>query len=114
MEITYTWKITSLKVKNESEHSDAVVQVYWEKKGTDLDGDFGIFTGATPFTSDNVPVGEFIPVDQLTEEVVLDWVKDIVVDGYESHVNDDILRQIQYMKNPIRDIELPWNQNTGE
>jgi len=115
MEITYTWKINSLKVKNESIHSDAVVQVYWEKTGTDLDGNFGIFRGATPFTSDNVPVGEFIPFEQLTEETVLDWVKDIVVGGYESHVNNEIFNQIEYMKNPIREVELPWvNQDIEE
>lgn len=109
MEINYIWEISSLGIKNELTHSDAVVQVYWKKTGTDLDGNFGIFSGATPFTSDNVPTNEFIPVNELTEETVLNWIKDIVVDDYESHVNSEIISQIEYMKNPIRGIELPWN-----
>ena len=51
MAVTYTWKVTSLKVKDVSEdRTNAIVQTYWTKTGTDEDGNQGVFSGATPFT----------------------------------------------------------------
>jgi hypothetical protein len=110
MEITYTWKITSLKVKNEEVHSNAVVQVLWEKTGTDANGNIGTFMGSTPFTSNDVPVGDFIPVEQLSEEIVLNWIKSIVIEDYELHVNNQILKQIENAINPIVEYIFQWNQ----
>jgi len=108
MDITYTWKITSLKTKDEGDHKNAVVQTYWQKIGTDEDGNTGTFSGATPFTSSDVPDGEFIPFEELTEEIVLNWIKNIVVDSYENHVNEKILQQIIEIKSPVVEQKLPW------
>ena len=53
MAITYTWEVTSLKVKDVSDtKANAVVQTYWKKIGTDENGNTGTFSGATPFTVD--------------------------------------------------------------
>ena len=43
MAITYTWEITSLKTKTEGSNTDAVVQTYWKKTGTDDAGKCGLF-----------------------------------------------------------------------
>lgn len=107
MAITYTWKLTSLKVRDEGDNSNAVVQTYWQKTGTDDDGNEGTFSGATPFSTANM-TGNFIPFAELTETQVLDWVKEIVVGSYEEHVNGMILKQIQEKANPIRETAFPW------
>lgn len=106
--ITYTWKISSLKTKDEGTHKNAVVQTYWKKIGTDVDGNVGEFSGATPFTSKDVPDGEFISFEDLTEEIVLQWIQSVVVDSYEQHVNSKIAEQIDKKTNPVIDSKLPW------
>ena len=110
MAITYTWKITGLKTKNVSDDKQAaVVQTYWKKIGTDADGNEGTFSGATPFTVDPTDEsGPFIPFEDLTEEDVLDWIKTVVVGGYEEHVNGQIAKQIEEKISPVIENRLPW------
>lgn len=110
MAITYTWKITGLKTKNITEDKqNAVVQTYWQKIGTDENGNEGTFSGATPFTVDPTDdSGPFIPFEQLTEEDVIAWIKTVVVGQYEEHVNGQIQKQINEKINPIIEADLPW------
>ena len=109
MAITYTWKVTSLKTKNEGSNENAVVQTYWQKIGTDEHGNTGTFSGATPFTSTTMPEGNaFVPFEELTEEVVLEWIKDVVTGSYEAHVNGKIQEQIDQHVNPVAEAQMPW------
>jgi hypothetical protein len=109
MAITYTWKVTSAKTKPEGSNQNAVVQTYWTKTGTDENGNTGTFSGATPFTTVGMPEGyTFIPFDQLTEEMVLEWIKAVVVGGYEEHVNAQIQKQIDDKLTPVTEATLPW------
>jgi len=110
MAITYTWKITGLKTKDVSDDKPAaVVQTYWQKIGTDENGNEGTFSGATPFTVDPTDEsGPFIPFEDLTEENVLDWIKTIVVGGYADHVNGQIAKQIEEKISPVIENRLPW------
>ena len=102
MSLTYTWAITGMKTNE----IDAVVQTYWKKTGTDDDGNVGTFSGATPF---NIQEGqELVPLDRLTEEQVLDWIKSVVVGDYEQHVNGQILKDLNRSKAVVKDIKLPW------
>lgn len=105
----YTWKINSLKVKDEGPNTNAVVQTYWEKTGTDTNGNIGTFSGATPFTSVDVPEGEFIPLAQLTEEIVLGWIQGAINADYEAHINAEIQKQIDAIIDPIQEVDLPWS-----
>ncbi len=105
----YTWKITGLKTKDIDSKPSAIVQTYWTKTGTDENGNEGTFTGATPFTVDPTDdSGPFIPFDQLTEADVIDWIKTVVVGGYEEHVNGKIAEQIEQKITPVVDAKLPW------
>jgi hypothetical protein len=110
MAVTYTWAFTSVKTKTEGDNIDAVVQTYWTKTGTDEDGNTGVFSGATPFTSVDVPEGEFVAFSDLTEEIVLGWIQGVFVDNepYENHVNAQIAKQIDAKKNPVVEKDLPW------
>jgi hypothetical protein len=111
MAMTYTWKIMSMKVKNSSELNDVVVQTYWIKTGVDEHGNEGAFTGATPFDLNTVDPTKFVPLTDLTEEMVLGWIKSIVINEYERHVNERIQQQIDEKINVItelKDSSLPW------
>ena len=65
MAITYTWAVTGLKKKTEGSNTDAVVQTYWTKTGTDDNDNVGVFSGATPFTS--ADADPFVAFADLTE-----------------------------------------------
>ncbi len=107
--LTFTWEVTGLKTKDVENKPSSVVQTYWKKTGTDADGNQGTFSGATPFTVDPTDdSGPFIAFEDLTEENVLDWIKSIVVDGYEDHVNEQIQKQIDDKVTPIVEASLPW------
>lgn len=109
MAITYTWKVTGAKVKDEGTNTNAIVQTYWQKIGTDEAGNEGTFSGATPFTSINMPANStFVPFADLTEAMVLEWIKAVVVGGYEEHVNAQIAKQIQDKITPVAEPSLPW------
>lgn len=106
---TLSWKITGVKTRNEVPYTSAVVQTYWVVTGTDSEGRSGSFTGATPFTTANLPSNqEFIPFENLTEEIVLGWIKAVVVGGYKEHIMGVISKQIQQQINPIVEAQLPW------
>lgn len=105
MSIAYTWKIISAKAKDDG----AVTQVEWMKIGTDEHGHTGAFTGASQFTPEDMPEGDtFIPFAELTEEIMSDWIKDIVVGIYEEHVNAQIQQQIDRAHNVVSEAALPW------
>lgn len=111
MSLTYTWKVTGIKTRDEVNEQgetlkNAVVQTYWQKIGTDSDSNEGTFSGATPFTAANVPAGEFVPFAELTEETVLGWIQAVVVGGYKEHVDSMIQKQID--DKTINDVPLPW------
>lgn len=102
----YTWKITGVKTMDTDSVENAIVQTYWEKTGTDAEGNEGKFTGATPFPKSSIDPDKFVPFDKLTEEVVLGWIKDVVVGSYEEHVNNQIQKQID--AKIIKQPSLPW------
>ena len=55
----------------------------------------------------------FIDWDNLTESTVLGWIKAVVVDGYAQHVNEQIMKQINNIKNPVVEADfLPWDPST--
>ena len=111
MAITYTWKIKSLKKTNGTGLNDVIVGTQWELKGTDELGNSGVFNGATPFEMSKVDPENFVSYENLTEEMVLDWIKAVVVGNYWDHVEMQILRQISLLKNPeveVNSAGLPW------
>ena len=113
MTITYTWKMKEIRVMDETNSEgkvlkDAVVRTMWRKIGTDEDGVEGDFLGATPLTAANVPEGDFVALNSLTEEKVLEWIKAIVEadDTYVAHINEMIAEHIAEKK--ISQKPMPW------
>ena len=108
MTITYTWAVTGMKVTTVGDLSNYVVQTYWTKTGTDENGNTGVFSGATPLTPDSSQPN-YVPYDQLTQEIVLSWIQPLVTGQYEQHVNDVIAEAIAAKTNPVVEEPLPWN-----
>jgi hypothetical protein len=113
MALTYTWKVTGLKKKDQVNTegetlTGAVVQTYWECQGTDENGNKAHFSGATPFSAENVPAGSFTAFENLTEETVISWVKNVVENdiSYQQHIKDRIIYQIE--QETIQDATPPW------
>lgn len=113
MSLTYTWKITGLKKKDQVNTEgetlpSAIVQTYWECHGTTETGETACFSGATPFTAENVPAGEFTPFAKLTEEIVIGWIKNVIENdpSYKRHIDSIILKQIS--EATIENAPLPW------
>ncbi len=112
MAITYTWKLTSLKKRNSGSLNGVVFQTYWQKIGTDENGNTGTFSGATPFDPAQIDPENFTPFNELTEETVLGWIQGIVTGSYEQHVNEQIQRQIDEQVNASEEIAsgaFPWD-----
>tara|TARA_B110000259_G_scaffold177777_1_gene215315 strand:+ start:1608 stop:1982 length:375 start_codon:yes stop_codon:yes gene_type:complete len=113
MSVNYTWEIISLKTKNEVIGDgvvlpNAVCQTYWRKTGTDANGVVGEFDGATPFSAANLTPESFQQFDMLTQDIVLGWVKSLVVGDYEEHVNEQIQLRIDEVATGETEAELPW------
>ena len=114
MALTYTWKVTGLKKKDQVNTDGetlkgAIVQTYWECIGIDESGEEGKFSGATPFTAENVPSGSFTAIENLTEETVVGWIKNVIENdlSYQQHIEDRIREQIDQTK--IVDATPPWS-----
>ena len=112
MALTYTWAIKTLRKQNDQVNnlSDVIVYVQWECTGTDENGNTGTFNGAAPL---ELNPADFKPYASLTEADVITWIQDIVNGnpGYNSHINDEIQKQIDATVNPATEVtseDLPW------
>ena len=113
MAITYTWSVFGLKITNTGNLQGYVVNAQWKKIGTDDSGNTGTFNGATPFTPDPSQP-DFVPFDQLTEEIVLSWIQPVVTGSYEEHVNGVIAKEIAGKIDPITEVTPPWEPPTPD
>lgn len=106
MNIIYTWAISSMKMAPALDGlSDVITNVKFKYTGTDSDSGFSAeFMGAIPIGQPES--GSFIPLADLTENEVIEWVKSI----YNlDHPNSVILKQINEKIQPTnQEVHLPW------
>lgn len=115
MAITYTWELTGLKKRTSGALNDVIFQTYWKKIGTDENGNTGTFSGATPFDPAQVDPNNFVAFEDLTAEIVLGWIKSVVVGQYELHVNAQIQKEIDSKVHTIEEVsagKFPWDPPT--
>lgn len=99
MSITYTWNLIAIKKEDvDADHPQAVVHARWNKIGVDKRGIQGRFDGACRFSVANVLPENFIPFDQLTDDIILGWVQDILNRGGMDRVDRIIQDQINANK----------------
>jgi len=120
MELTYEWKLTGLKKQDTADITELVVGTQWKLIGTNANGTTGTFSGATPLDIPDADEAGFIPYEELTEEVVLGWIKNVVSgsgsSNYMPHINEQIIKQITQTEYVIKDIsenDMPWSPTSG-
>lgn len=120
MALTYEWKLTGLKKRDTADLTDLVIGTRWELKGTNEDGVFGTFSGATPLDIPDADEPGYIAYADLTETQVLGWIQDIVsgssATNYMDHINEQIEKQIdekEYAQLEVQSNDLPWSETSG-
>lgn len=121
MGYTYEWKLTGFKKQNTETLSDVIVGTNWKLTATDEDGHSGVFNGATPFEIQDLNGDGFVDYKDLTEELVLGWIKNEVSGSdmrknYMTHINLQIQRQIDHVKFAVVDVDardMPWSPLSG-
>lgn len=107
----YVWKVTNMASANIASEPDVIIRVQWTLTGTE--GEYsGVFIGVTPLSVTDVDPATFVPYDQLTQDLVLSWVKPLVMSNevFWGHINEKLILQIEAKKDGVKqDIPLPWN-----
>jgi hypothetical protein len=120
MGYTYEWSLVGLRKQNTDTLSDVVIGTNWKVIATDDDGNVGTFVGATPFTPQDLNGDGFVDYRDLTENLVLGWVKNVVSgsgpQAYWDHINSQIKKEIdakKYHRITVSDADLPWSPTSG-
>jgi len=110
----YSYKITGLKTSTVNEVKNVVTQTYWTLTGTDENKNTGTFNGATPFNDSPVTGSTFVSFDNLTEDIVIGWIKNVVEknDAYFNHIKEQINNQILDKINA--DVKMPWSKDSND
>jgi hypothetical protein len=105
---TYTWNVTQLYTETIEGKEDYVVLAHCETIGVDED-----YTASVPnviqFSTEEV--GTFIPYADLTEEIVVGWIKEVLGEDGVLSIEASIQGQIDSQINPPQvpvNIPLPW------
>lgn len=115
MALTYTWKIDMMHTASKAGLVNAVTEIHWSKTGTNEDGIAGRYPGVTRFDVSAIADSGFTPLDQLTEQQVLDWVKaGISADVETSFINVKIAAEINHQlaapsTASVTSDKMPWS-----
>jgi len=105
-----TWTIHQLERKSDD---GFVFNVHWRYSFTDTDDSgktyYADTHGVASYTQD--PESEnYIPYEDLTEEIVIDWVKDYLGEEGLENMENNLSQQIENQKNPPVLTGVPWNE----
>ena len=98
------WTISQLE---RTAADGGVITAHWRCKAVDNSGDESVMTssyGSCSFEPDT-SAEDFIPFDQLTEEIVLGWVYDVID---KSAMEAIALEKLDKVVNPSQVAGLPW------
>ena len=96
--ITYDWNCKTVDVHpQEDEQTDVVYNVHWIVTG--VDGDYS----SSAIGTQTVPLSEggaFIPFENLTNEIVVEWTKEAMGKETVESIEAGIASQIESLINP--------------
>lgn len=105
----FTWKVTNLYTQTIDGKEDYVVIANYETTG--VDGDYSSsLSNTAQFSTEDVT--EFIPYADLTEEIVIGWIKESLGENGIISIEACINGQIESQKNPPSvptNTTLPWS-----
>lgn len=87
---------------------DVIFTVVWEKFGIDSDGYSGSIKAAANFTIDEIDESSFVPYEELTEENVVNWLRNSID---EESVNQGIEVEIEKSRSnwvQVNKGNFPW------
>jgi hypothetical protein len=125
MAITYQWNIQSLDcVPKEDGLTNVVVTAHWTVTAVSSEGkeiiDYNGNDAISPYTSSAygtqsftyVPVSQFTPYADLTQEQVVGWVQEAIGIDAVTALKDNLDKQINAQINPpVVTLMLPWAQS---
>jgi hypothetical protein len=105
--ITYNWNVVKMEAYPEKDGlTDVVFHVHWTLTGID-----GAYEGNT-YGSVNIALDEsvtYTPYNELTQEQVIGWVKEILGEEQVASLEANVATQIQNQINPpVVTPPLPW------
>jgi hypothetical protein len=106
----YTWTITNLYTQTIEEKEDYVVNAIYDVVGTDGTYTASMTSNTAQFSTEDVT--EFTPYADLTEAIVINWVKESLGENGIISIEACIQGQIDSEINPPVSPEntpLPWN-----
>ena len=106
---TYTWNVTNLYTQTIDGKEDYVVIAYYDVFGTDGTYEASLTSNVAQFSTEDV--GVFIPYADLTEEIVLGWIKETLGENGIISIEACIQGQIDSQINPPQvpvNTPLPW------
>lgn len=103
-----TWKIDSLETKpTVGDFQDVVYTAHWRVYGTEDVHTASVYGSMTLTFDPNT--SNFVPYEQLTEEVIVGWVKDAMGSSQVQSIEDNLQSQIDNLKHPpVVTKSLPW------
>lgn len=105
MDITYEWKIENLQTFFNENNLQVVFMACWKVTGTNGTQSSAIYGMQTIKFDETKP---FVPYENLTEQLVIDWVKENMGEKVEQ-CEKDIVSQIKNQLNPLpNQNKLPW------
>ena len=105
MATTYNWNCKTVDVRpTEADHTDVVYNVHWIVTGVSdqLDSEGNPYQ-ATSIGTQIVPLdpeSEFIPFEDLTNEIVVGWTKEAMGAEQVTAIEESIANQIEQEINP--------------
>lgn len=96
--ITYDWNCKTVDVHPQEEgETNVVYNVHWRVNGTKED--YSAANIGTQIVTLN-PEAEFIPFDELTNEIIVDWTKEAMGEEQVEAIEGSIASQIAELENP--------------
>jgi len=109
MSITYQWKIENLQTFSDETQSKIVFMVGWKVTGSNGQQSSAVYGMQSINYDEQKP---FVLYENLTEQYVLDWVKDSMGEKV-GQCEKDIASQIDNQVNPQPVVaSLPWQLST--
>ena len=105
MAVTYDWNCKTVDVHPQEEgQTDVVYNVHWIVTGVSEEIDFkGVPYSVTNIGTQVVPLsgsGTFIPFEDLTNEIVVEWTKEAMGEEQVAYIEAGIASEIEALINP--------------
>ena len=98
MEVTYDWNCKTVDVHPQEEgQTDVVYNVHWNVTG--VEGEYSVTNIGTQIVPLNEG-GAFIPFEDLTNEIVVEWTKEAMGEETVASIETSIANQIQDLITP--------------